>query len=242
MTERDPIDILRHVAKMQRDALWTPESLIRVPDGGEDAQIRPARRTRRKLVVVIATVILGTGGGVAWALLHGSRPTNPTIIGCYQEADTDSSRIIVSSDGSDPVIQCTTAWTAKPAWGTPPPMVACVNTSQAISIFPDADGKTTCPSLGLHDLDPTAASGEQNIINFQEDLTTTLLTYGCLPPEQIQPIIRQYLDQYGLDGWTIHVLGTYNTQQPCGAIGIEPSTRSIVILPTPDIFEGDQGT
>jgi hypothetical protein len=245
VTEHDPLEILREIARKQREQFTgAPDAefvlqRVRAVLTDTPPTIRK-KRWGRGIIAGIVVAVLGAGGGIAWAVLHHERASNPTLITCHQTANLDSSQIVINDDGTDPIQLCAHAWTLDfPEWGTPPPMVGCVLASGEAAVFPG--DSQTCEQLGLTSLDTTLTNQDQSLIAFQDALTQDALSKGCIPPEQLKTIVDTHLASSKLVGWRVQIDGSFTTAMPCGSLSIDVETKSITIRPLPDIFTTNPG-
>ena len=232
----DPIDTLRALARHRRQHISSPPADVvvdRIVQANPTTQPAQRRRRHRRLVTVAGVVVcVGAATTVVWALTRTQRATNPTTIACHQTASLASSQVAISSDGSDPVTQCTAAWL--PEWGPPPALVACAAPTGIAVVFPgDA---TTCHQLGLTPLDTTLTTADRTLITFQDELTSELLDRGCIPSTQVRQLVDTRLTTAGLAGWTVTIAAPNTTDKPCGSVLFDPATKTIVVLPLPDMF------
>lgn len=225
---RDPLDVFREVTLLQRDRIPP------LPDGYTEKIIadvrrivRRRRRRRRQAIAGAIVVAAGAAGGaVTWAVTRHERAADPTMIDCRQAADTRASAIVVAHDGSDPVAQCTRAWTQLEAeWGPPPPMVACVSPTGIPAVYP-GDGEATCAELGLPPLDTTLTDEDRRVLRLFDELPE-IIAAGCTSTDDAVAIAHRKLDEIGLDGWKVRVEQESTAEAPCAATGFDVPARAV---------------
>lgn len=245
MNNRDPIEILRVLARRQSDEFGEapdPDVVLRRILAGRPEQthvVTPNRR-RRQIIAGVVAVVLSAGGGAVWAISRHQPAANPTTITCHQMADLKSSQIVVAADGTDPLQLCARAWTVEfPEWGPLPPLVACAVPSGVAAVFPG--DSATCDRLDLASLDTTLGEQDRKLIEFEDAITAELLGKGCLPPEHVKSIVDARLSRSGLLGWSVTIEGAYTTGEPCGSLSFDVAARIITIRPLPDMFTNNPG-
>lgn len=245
MSTRDPLDLLRQLGRARSSAEATEVDVAAALERigaivQKSAPVQRKRRLRRWIITFIA-VLAGLGGGtVAWALAHRERATDPTSVECHQTAVIDGSLLVIDSDGSDPVAQCASAWpTLRPASGAVPVLAACRASNGNAAVFPGSP--QVCAALGLPMLDPTLSDDDELFLVFKERLTTAVLDRGCIDPADLDQLAAGLLAESGLVDWRVKIEGPFTAAQPCGSLQFDEPSRTIYILPLPNMFGGPDG-
>jgi hypothetical protein len=190
------------------------------------------RRRRWVAGALFATLAAG-GGTIAWAVSRHDKAPDPTQIACHQRPDLKSSIIALANNGEDPLAQCTSAWRKQmPDWGPPPTMIACVSPTGIIAVVPGDDA--TCATLGLAKLDQGIDDQQRILLAFEDSVTTEVGEMGCVLPERVKQIVEKRLVQFALNGWTVSIVGRFDSTQPCGGIGFDVPGKRIEISPISD--------
>jgi hypothetical protein len=64
-------------------------------------------------------------------------------------------------------------------------------------------------------------------------LSRALGAPNCVDVVEAAGLVREQLDQLGLDGWTLITPATHEQGRPCSSIAFDPPTRTITLVPIP---------
>jgi hypothetical protein len=240
MTARDPFALLR-AADPARTA--TPARSSDPTAGALFAEIvgtprKPARRSRRRLVVAV-TVALVALASVAATWLSVRKVSNPIDVVCYRAANlhSDRSAAPIGADALDASL-CEEVWrdgtlineeVAPP--GEVPPLHGCVTDSGNLAVFP-SDDPAICEKLGLAEPLPGFEREETSLRQLTDDLVTYFLAQNCQTMEQARRDVRQILDDHGRSDWVIQTIPG-EPGDPCASFGIDAPTKTIHLVPIP---------
>lgn len=135
--------------RARRDAL-TQDAQARDP-----RQRYPSRARSRRLVVVLASLLLlSAGAAVADRLLSADDVKLAAGVGCYDRASLDAN-VTFTRSVADPAAACAALWrrgavTAHEST-EPPRLVACADADQPVRVFPGSSA-AVCRDLGLERL------------------------------------------------------------------------------------------
>lgn len=233
---RDVFDALREgdpalVHSPEHDAVLRRNIKARVLD----ADRRPLRATRRKILVVallVATTLLVT----AAALYLTREPSDPRGIACYQAAALDAPQFIVDAPSTLHPNECESLWddgtlvnrSVVPE-GEIPELIGCVTTGGGLAVFPSND-KQLCDRLGLTGYEqPT----RNDAIDLNQQLLDLFSTSGCMTINDAQLRIESILAEQGLNDWSVTISTPASTERPCASFSLSGGERRIVLVPIP---------
>lgn len=233
---RDLFDALREgdpaiVRSPEHDAALRRNIQVRVLD----ADRRPLRATRRKILVVallVGTALLLTAAAFYLTL----EPSDPRGIACYQAASLDAPQFIVDAPSSRQPGECGPLWDngtlTNPAvapGGEIPQLIGCVTAGGGLAVFP-SDDNLLCDRLGL-------AGYEQPTQNDAIDLNQRLLdlfsTGGCMTISDAQLRIEDILADQGIDDWSVTISTPASADRPCASFSLNGDGRTILLVPIP---------
>lgn len=188
----------------------------------------PQRRARRRRKVLAVTVV---GAGLlttaAFTILKPEKSSNPVVIVCYRNADLNSDRSVLPAS-TDPIGDCSKPWRDGTfARGDVPELSSCVNNSGVTVVFPGNAG--VCALLGLPDQSPGRTGEQQAIVDLQDRLSAAFAT-TCFHQDEAIAEAHERLDESGLDGWTVQLAEPFAAGSECGAIGILPGSKTVLVL------------
>ncbi len=233
---RDVFDALREggpalVHSPEHDAVLRRNIKARVLD----ADRRPLRATRRKILVV--ALLVGTALLVTAAALYLTRePSDPRGIACYQEATLDAPQFIVDAPSSLQPSECGPLWDngtlTNPAvapGGEIPQLIGCVTTGGGLAVFPSDDNQL-CDRLGLARYEqPTRNDG----IDLNQRFLDLFSTGGCMTIIDAQLRIEDILADQGIDDWSVTISTPASIERPCASFSLDGDGRRILLIPIP---------
>ena len=200
-----------------------------------DADRRPLRTTRRKILVValLATTVLAT---TAAALYLTRQPSDPRGVACYQGAALDAPQIIVDSPASLHPSECEALWhngtLTNPAVtpeGEVPHLIGCVTDNGGLAVFPSNDPQL-CERLGMAGYVQPARN---DAIDLNQRLLDLFSTAGCLTISDTQARIEKILTDQGLNDWTVTISTPPSPQRPCASFSLNANEHKILLVPIP---------
>jgi hypothetical protein len=201
-----------------------------------DITAQPPRRVRRRTaVVVIALVVafvLGTLIG-AFAVVDRGQP-DVTAPMCYA-APSLSSRAVVVPAGGDVRTACAALW-QNGDFGTgtvPSHFDVCELKTGAPAVFPGESG-SVCAELGLASADLSSLDDRARAFESQ---AADAVEGRCVGYDQAHDLVAQYLDQFGLHGWTVGPNPdalSFGADRPCASLAF-PGQQTVYIVPIPDL-------
>ena len=192
------------------------------------------RRNRGFIAAGVITAVAGAGGSLTWAFTRDDQPRHPLMISCYSAADLHSNQLVVARTLDDPVETCRAALEKSDPSQDPAPSVACLTRTGTAAVFPGDE--STCENLGLADLDITLSDDEAHAIAFTESVTNELSTRGCQPPDVVGRLVEEQFSTFELDEWRVTYEHEATADEPCGSIAIDVPTRTVTVIPIPDLW------
>ena len=206
--------------------------------GDVRARLRHRRRRARWGGLFALGLVAGTAIGVTAYLRSGqpARPEGGILCRAAASLTADATLLQLSAD---PVAACADEWAAGRIEGSPggaatggagvPPLVACIGTGGAIEVFPGEPG--TCAQLGL---DEAAASPDSAAVAVAalQDRIATEVNLACVPPAEVEAVLRQMLADAELSGWSIDATPDAATAS-CATVSINSVTRTLLIVARP---------
>lgn len=189
----------------------------------------PSRRRAHggRKVLVLAVVGAGLLSTAAFAILKPEKSSNPVVIVCYREANLNADRSVLPAS-TDPIGDCSKPWRDGTfAHGDVPDLTACINPDGVTVVFPGSAG--LCSQLGLPDESPGRTNEQQSIVDLQDQLSAVFTT-TCFRQDQAIGEAQRRLDESGLDGWTVQLAEPFPPGSECGAIGILPDSKTVLVL------------
>jgi len=184
----------------------------------------PRHLWRWAVVLGIGTTVIASG---AYALARSQPAHNPTGITCYQEADLDSSRVVLGPT-DDPIATCAAVWMDGTLGRSgPPELAACVNAPGVAVVLPG--DQSACGRLGLPDLEAGRGPEEQAIVDLQATLEDVFAA-NCYRQSQALSKARDLLDASGLEGWQVELAEPFPPASQCGATGVLTDSRTVLVI------------
>jgi hypothetical protein len=198
-------------------------------DGGEG---RGGRRRWRAGAIGAAIVAVALVGAAATWIVQ--RPSNrQDTVNCFASASLDGDVAQPAAAGGDPVEACREIWRTGDFkdWGNPSSLAACVLNGGDIGVFPgDA---SVCDRLGLPRLVTDDGTGDPQVAELIDSLTLDLTLPNCVDVAEAADLVRERLDQLGLEGWVLIAPATTVADRPCTSIAFDPPAKTITLVPIP---------
>lgn len=193
---------------------------------------RPGRTPRRLVPLIAAVLVLVITASATALFVWSDEPAQPALI-CFSAADLDADRVELPADRLDDLTGCRALWQdgTFSADGVVPPLVACVVDGGGVGVFPGP--AATCAELNL-----PVAVGLTTLapaIELAERLTDIAPPEMCRPHAEAAAAARELLDETGLaaDGWTVRRAGEPTDDRPCGSFGLDGPAKRVILVPIP---------
>jgi hypothetical protein len=134
--------------------------------------------------------------------------------------------------GADPIAACRQVWLtgAFRNWGNPSSLAGCVLKGGDIGVFPG--DPSVCDRLELPRL-AEGGSGDPRVGELMDGLTLALTSPNCVDVAKAADLVRERLDQLGLEGWVLIAPATTVVDRPCTSIAFDPPAKTITLVPVP---------
>lgn len=192
--------------------------------GQTPALLRSGSRRRRWLVGgAVGVAVVATA---AFAYLHREQASNPTGVLCYATAGLDGDRAVLPPD-VDPVAACQEPWTDGTfSHAGAPPLAGCVNDAGVATVLPG--DRSVCSRLGLAELEPGRSDEQQAIVELGDQLQGAFYA-DCIHQDDAMTLAQQFLDESGLEGWTVQLAEDFPPGMECGLASVLPDTKTVIV-------------
>jgi hypothetical protein len=195
---------------------------------------RPRRRRGALVAAAVAAVAVLTTAAAAWILSRSA--TDTSRVACYAAATLDADVApAAGASGVAPLEACADVWRSGSfrsyGAGAVPPLAACVLPTGEAAVFPG--DPTVCDRLGLARLATQSGALTTLDVRLVDNLSRALGAPNCVDVVEAAELVREQLDQLGLDGWTLITPATYEQGRPCSSVAFDPPTRTITLVPIP---------
>ena len=202
-----------------REALL--EGIVAMPD----PQPAPRRRRRRRVAVVSSALglTLAASATIGWAVFVSSTRDTTSL-----QCDIDGNPSIVAAMSGDAVVDCAEEW-LRQTGSAAPPLLAYDNGHGGILVTP----ATAAPPAGAKPLPP---GPQQNVALIE--LEESLGDYGdgrsarCFDEAAAVAYATAETERLGLTEWAVR---TRDSAGPCYDGVVDATTRSVVLIPRPDV-------
>jgi len=196
---------------------------------------QPSRRAPRRpvIAVVLIGVVLVAGVLAAFAVVDRGRPDVAASARCYEQPNLSSRSIVVA--GPDLRTACAQLFENGDLGNgvVPSTFDVCVSDTGAPVVFP-AESGSVCAALGLatanpSNLDIRVRAFESQVVSAVQD--------DCIGYDQAHDVVEQYLDRFGLHGWTVELspdAAPFSDAAPCASLAF-PAANTVTIVPVPDL-------
>jgi hypothetical protein len=179
------------------------------------------------LVVAVACVV-----AAGWGLQNGGKAEGSLAVGCYSAPSLQSDTEVFDNNQEDPARTCRDYWERSGIIVNG--VTVCLKRDGGIAAFPV---KNACETLNLR---PFLGISEQaaRFAAFKEEAVQLFAADRCRPRGEIIAELRQKLQYFGLQGWSIDDSGysePWARGRPCASLAIDHKRSIVRIVPFPSV-------
>jgi hypothetical protein len=182
-------------------------------------------RTRRRTVVLIATVGLLSLAAVGWAVM--SLLGSTTVVACHTRGDP-SSGIGIDLVTGDPVADCAAIW-EQDTGQSPPELTAYENATGGIAVLPtDAEVPAGWRPLAA------GTAQDPRVIELRVALDDQIagLPSSCMDAQAGEQLAEGELERLGLSGWSVATeRGEADGTDSCTFFRLDPNQARVILYP-----------